>query len=250
MALRRTGSEIVTNEADRPEKAREARERELARSQRLAAGSTVAAILIALASLFGPQPDGILLALLVALPLIAALLVVAWRDRFRIGLGTGSAQANLAGACAVAAGALFARTWLDLNLVSWLPLIAFAFAVAVIFLLAAARFEPNLARRWWRLIAAAAFVAAYAFGMLGQFNQRLDRSPQSVLRSQVQGKHLGHGRMATCHLTLAPWGPFTKPSDATVSQDLYARLQIGDSVCIRERDGAFGIAWLTVSACR
>ena len=223
----------MTNEAESPREAGEERLQQLVQAQRLATGLTVAAIVLALVALFGPQPNDRLLALLVALPLLALLFVIAWRDRFRIGLGAGSAQANLAAPCAVAACALFARTWLDLNLVSWLPLTAFALAVGLIF-----------------LVAAAIITAAYAFGVLGQFNQRLDGSPQSMLRSRIVEKHLGHSRIATYHLALAPWGPFDTVTDATVLQDLYERLQVGDPVCVRLRDGAFGIAWFTVAACR
>jgi hypothetical protein len=205
---------------------------------------------IALAALFGPQPDDALLALLVALPLLAIICVIAWRRLFRIGLGTGLTQANLAAACAVAASALFARTLLDLNLVSWWPPTAFAAAVAVAFLAAAVRREHHPHRRWWRLLASSAVIGAYAFGMLGQFNLRLDRSPQAVLRSRVLDKHPGNGRIATHRVTLAPWGPFIAPTDATVPQPLYEQLEIGDPACVRLHDGALGMAWYTVMACR
>jgi hypothetical protein len=240
----------VANGADRPGDLRATRERELVRAQRLATGSTVIAVLIALAALFGPQPSDSLLALLLAVPLLAIICVIAWRNLFRIGLGTGLAQANLATACAVAACALFARTLLDLNLLSWLPLTAFAAAVAVMSLLAAIGREPNLRRRWWRLLLASVIIGAYAFGVLGQLDLRLDRSPQSVLRSRVLDKHLGHTRMMTYHVTLAPWGPLGAPADATVPRELYEQLEIGDPTCVRLHDGALGIAWYTVMACR
>jgi hypothetical protein len=238
------------NGAERPDDLRATRDRELGRAQKLAAGLTGIAILMALLALFGPQPNDQLLALLVALPLLAIIFVIAWRNLFRIGLGTGLAQANLAAACAVAACGLFARTLLDLNLITWLPLTAFAAAVAIVFLAVAVSREPNLRRRWWRLLLAGVIVGAYAFGVLGQFDLRLDRSPQAMLRSRVLDKHLGHTRMPTYHVTLAPWGPFSAPADATVPQELYERLDIGDSTCVRLHDGALGMAWYTVMACR
>jgi len=238
------------NGADRPGDLRETRDRELVRAQKLAAGLTVVAILMALLALFGPQPNDQLLALLVALPLLAIIFVVASRNLFRIGLGTGPAQANLAAACALAACALFARTLLDLNLITWLPLTAFAAAVATVFLVVTARREPNLRRRWWRLLLAGVIVGAYAFGVLGQFDLRLDRTPPAVLRSRVLDKHPSHPRMATYRVTLAPWGPFNAPTDATVPQMLYEQLEIGDSACVRLHDGALGMAWYTVMACR
>jgi hypothetical protein len=238
------------NRMDQPDDMRGMRERSLARARILAAGLTVIAGAAALASLFGPQPNDTLLAMLVAVPLLSIIFVIAWRSQFRIGLGTGSAQANLASAGAVAAGGLFLRTLVDFNPVSWLPLSAFAAAVGIVFLVAAVRRETNLRRRWWRLIAAGVVVGAYAFGLLGQFNQRLDRSPQSVLRSYVLDKHRGRSRIASYHVTLAPWGPFGAPNDASVPQELYDRLQVGDSACLRLNDGAFGMAWFTVAACR
>jgi hypothetical protein len=239
-----------TERSDDAQDPRGTRARKLARAQTFATGATVVAVAVALVALFGPQPNDTLLALLVAVPLLSILFVIAWRNLFRIGLGAGSAQANLAAASAVAAGALFARTLLDLNLVSWLPLIAFAAAITVVFLVTAVRRETNLRRRWWRLLVAGVITGAYAFGVLGQFNQRLDRSPQSILRSRMLDKHLGRSRIASYHVTLAPWGPFTAASDATVPQDLYDRLQTGDPACLRLRDGAFGMAWFTVMACR
>jgi hypothetical protein len=236
--------------AERPEELRATRQRELTRAQSFATGLTVVAVLLALAALFGPQPNDPLLALLLALPLIAIICAIGWRNLFRIGLGTGPAQANLTAACAVAAGALFARTLLDLNLVSWLPLTAFAAAVGIVFLIVAVRREPNLRRRWWRLLAAGVLTGAYAFGVLAQANVRLDQSPQAVLRSHVLEKHLGHSRITTYRLALAPWGPLTTPEDATVPAEVYDRVQVDDTVCVRLHDGALGLAWYAVAACR
>jgi hypothetical protein len=229
--------------------ARESRVRALAWAQRCAATLTLAAIVVAVWALFKPQPYGLLMALLIALPLLTLLAVIVRRSLFRIGLGSGY-EANLGSACAVPACALFARTLFDLNLVSWLPLTAFAAAIAIVFLIAAARREVQLRRRWWRLLAAALLTGAYAFGALGQANVLLDRAPQAVLRSRIMAKHLGHTRITTYHLTLAPWGPMTAPNDAAVPRDVYDSAEIGDPACIRLHDGALGMAWFTAIACR
>ncbi|MGC2780760.1 MAG: hypothetical protein WA418_34500 [Bradyrhizobium sp.] len=226
------------------------RERGSVPAQIGAAGFTILTVALALWSLFPSFPAGQLIAVVVAIPLVALILTLRFPDRFRIGLGSGYAAANLGTGCIVAAGTLAARTLSDVNLVSWLPLTAFAIAVAIIFLLVAARFETQLRRRGWRLLLAALFVGAYAFGTLGQFNTALDRSAPSLLRSRVLSKHLGHSRLATYQLTLDAWGPFATPTDAHVPQELYERLQPGDTVCLRLRDGAFRMAWFTVAACR
>ncbi|CCE00060.1 hypothetical protein [Bradyrhizobium sp. STM 3809] len=225
------------------------RDRGSAQARRIALGFTLTAIALAGWSLFPSFPAGQLIAVVTALPLLALILTLRFPGRFRIGLGTGYG-ANLGTGCIVAAGTLAARTLSDINLVRWLPLTAFAIAVAVVFLIVAIRFETQLRRRGWRLLLAAIFVGAYAFGALGQFNTALDRSAPALLRSRVLAKHLGHSRLAAHQVTLEAWGPFAAATDAHVAQPLYERLQPGDTVCLRLGDGAFGMAWFTVAACR
>ncbi|CCD84130.1 conserved membrane protein of unknown function [Bradyrhizobium sp. ORS 285] len=218
-------------------------------AQRIALGVNIAAIGLAGWSLFPSFPTGQLIAVVTVIPLLALILTLRFPDRFRIGLGSGYG-ANLGTGCIVAAGTLAARTLSDVNLVSWLPLAAFAVAVAVVFLIVAIRFESQLRRRGWRILLASLFVGAYAFGTLGQFNTALDHSAPALLRSRVLSKHLGHSRLATHQVTLEAWGPFAMATDAHVTQALYERLQPGDAVCLRLRDGAFRMAWFTVAACR
>jgi hypothetical protein len=238
-----------TDWQDDTDGAHESRAHALARARKIAAAFTLAAVAIAVWALVRPQPYGILIALLTSLPPLAIIAVVARRNLFRIGLGTGY-EANLGTACAVPSCALFARTLFDLNLISWLPLTAFAGAIATVFVIAASRRETNLRRRWWRLLIAGALTGAYAFGLLGQANVVLDRAPQVVLRSRVIDKHRGHSRIAAYHLTLAPWGPMIAPQDATVSRDVYDAAELDDPACIRLHDGALGMAWFTAARCR
>lgn len=225
------------------------REHDSVLAQRIALAFTMVAIGLAGWSLFPSFPAGQLLAVVTVIPLLALILTLRFPGMFRIGLGSGYG-ANLGTGCIVAAGTLAARTLSDINLVRWLPIIAFAVAVAVIFLVVAARFETQLRRRGWRLLLAALFVAAYAFGALGRFNTALDSSAPALLRSRVLAKHLGHSRLATHQVTLAAWGPFAAATDAHIAQALYDRLQPDDTVCLQLHDGAFRMAWFTVAACR
>jgi membrane protein YdbS with pleckstrin-like domain len=240
---------LMAEPDDDPDDARGSRARALAWAHRFAASFTLASVVIAVWALFRPQPYGMVMAILIALPLLAMVAVILRPSLFRIGLGSGY-EANLATACAVPACLLLARTLFDLNLVRWLPLTAFAAAIAIVFFTVAARRETQLRRRGWRLSAAAVLTGAYAFGALGQANVLLDRSPQSVLRSRITAKHLGNSRISSYHLTLAPWGPITEPHDATVSRDVYEAAEIDDPACIRLHDGALGMAWFTAAVCR
>ncbi|MGJ4888169.1 hypothetical protein [Bradyrhizobium sp. HKCCYLR20261] len=225
------------------------RERDSVRAKRIALGFSLTAIGLGAWSLFPSFPAGQLIAVVTVIPLLALILTLRFPGLFRIGLGSGYG-ANLGTGCIVAAGTLAARTLSDVNLVSWLPLTAFAIAVAIIFLVVAMRFETQLRRRGWRLLLASVFVGAYAFGTLGQFNTALDRSAPALLRSRVLSKHLGHSRLAGHQVTLEAWGPFATPTQAHVPQALHERLQPGDTVCLRLRDGAFRMAWFSVAACR
>ena len=97
---------------------------------------------------------------------------------------------------------------------------------------------------------AALLAGGYAFGVLGQANVLFDRAPQSMLRSRIIDKHPGHGRIATYHLILAPWGPIGEARDATVPHDVYDHAEIDDPACIRLHDGALGMPWFTAATCR
>src|SRR3954451_17345049 len=99
-------------------------------AQRIASGFTLATIGLAAWSLFPSFPAGQLIAVVTVIPLLALILSLRFPGRFRIGIGS-SYGANLGTGCIVAAGTLAARTLSDVNLISWLPLTAFAFAVAI-----------------------------------------------------------------------------------------------------------------------
>jgi hypothetical protein len=92
--------------------------------------------------------------------------------------------------------------------------------------------------------------AAYAFGSLGEANALLDRSRPSVLRGQILDKRISYDRATTYRFRLAPWGPLGAPKEVSVPQELYDRLEPGKEACLLLHDGALGMAWFNVMACR
>ena len=233
-----------------PDSIRATREQNFARARTLAAGLTLVAIALAIWALLRPIPYAVVIASLTALPVLAIILAVGRRTMFRIGFGTGYAEANLATACMIATCALLARTLLDLNMIDWSPLIGMAAFVAGVFLAVTILAERTRRRRWARLLVAAVLTGAYGVGVLGQANSLLDASAPAVLRSHVLDKMHGHFNVASYRLMLAPWGPVTIPTAVAVSHDLYDKVAPDDSVCVRLHDGALHLAWFTVMPCR
>lgn len=233
-----------------PNDVRATRERRLAVARTLAAALTLAAVALAIWALVWPVPYALVVALLVVLPALTVILALGKPTMFRIGLGASYAGANLAIASAVSACALLARALLDLNMIDWLPLIGMAAFVGGIFLAVTILAERTQRRRWLRLLAAAVLTGAYALGTLGQANSLLDPSAPAVLRSRVLDKTLGHVGITTHRLTLAPWGPLATANDVAVPRELYDKVALDDPVCVRLHDGALGMAWFTVTACR
>jgi hypothetical protein len=104
--------------------------------------------------------------------------------------------------------------------------------------------------RPWALLGCSLLAGAYAFGVIGEANALLDRSPLSAFRSPVMDKHVTYGKTTTYHLRLAPWGPLSEPGDVSVSHTLYDNLQPGNLACVLLHQGAFGMPWFIVLGCR
>lgn len=228
----------------------EARLRRLTRARRIAGVLDFAAIGVVLWCFIWPQPYPLLIASLAALPVLALILVVASRGLFRIGIGATDAHANLGTLCALPACAIVARMLFDLNMIDWTPLIAAAVVCTAIFMAALAIADRGLRRQRWMLLGVGLLTGAYALGAIGEANALLDRSPASIVRSQILEKHVTYGKRTTYHFQLAPWGPLTEASDVSVSRELYDRLEPGNPACLLLRSGALGMPWFIVLPCR
>jgi hypothetical protein len=219
-------------------------------ARRIGFALDMVSIALVLWSFIDPRPYPWVIGGLAALPLLALVLIVISRGLFRIGIGAAHAHANLGTACALPAFAIMLRKMFDLNMVDELPLIAAAAICTMVFIAAIALADRDLRSRPWMLVGLALCAGAYAFGALGEANALLDRSPSSVLRSQIIDKHITYGKATTYYFRLAPWGTRSEPADVSVSHDLYDRLEPRNSVCLLLRDGALHMPWFIVGACR
>jgi hypothetical protein len=95
-----------------------------------------------------------------------------------------------------------------------------------------------------------ALTCAYGYGAVVLLDSGLDLAAHNHYKVAVLARHGHRGfRTSSYHLTLAPWGPRSKPSDVRVRRALYARMPPGSTVCVEDGPGALGISWYVVSAC-
>jgi hypothetical protein len=102
---------------------------------------------------------------------------------------------------------------------------------------------------WWvdRSIATGALVIIacfWAYGATLEINGLLDHSPGTSYATSVIDKHEYEGSKYRTHeLVLAPIGPFLNSYYLEVGNRRYRSLAIGQTVQVRVRNGALGIAW-------
>ncbi|HUI79921.1 MAG TPA: hypothetical protein VLY24_18470 [Bryobacteraceae bacterium] len=92
----------------------------------------------------------------------------------------------------------------------------------------------------------------YGYGSVVQLNCLLDHSPVTVYQTVVSHKSNGS---RSSQLNLKPWGtnPPARSLDfsyaASVPSQLLDALQVGETVCVIQRQGALGLTWYTVQLC-
>jgi hypothetical protein len=226
----------------------EQRLRRLALARKVAGALGFLAAAVAIWSFLWPQPYALLMASLAALPLLALILVVLSRGLFRIFAWT-KIDAGLGMVFSLPTLAVMFRVLFDLNMVSVLPLIGAAAIGAGVFVSIITVADRKIRSQPAMLVVCGLVAGLYFFGVIGEANALLDRSPLSVIRSQIVAKHVSRGKTTTYHFTLAPWGARSDPDDASVPRDLYDRLQPGNPVCVLLHNGELGMPWFVVRGC-
>jgi hypothetical protein len=228
----------------------EQRLRRLALARRAAGALGFLAVAVAAWGLIRPQPYSLVIASLAALPALGLIVAALSRGLFQIVRWTKN-DASLGAVCALPSLTVMLRVLFDLNMVSGVSsLISPAFIGAGIVMSMLAIADRKIRSQPAILVICGSIAGIYCFGVIGEANALLDRSPASAVRSQIIDKHVNSGKATTYHFQLAPWGPVTESGDVSVPHDLYERLQPGDPVCIRLHSGALDLPWFVVLACR
>ncbi len=133
----------------------------------------------------------------------------------------------------------------------WFPLIpAVVLAIGILAASWSARTTPGLKSPRIFLIFMTLCGGVYGYGAVTATDIQFDRSAGTVITTQVQGKHISHGRQSTTYrIDLPPWGPETTPNSTEVSWATYNSLQIGGPACIVLHPGVLSLPWFTVGAC-
>lgn len=228
----------------------EDRLRRAARAQKIAGNLDIAATAAVVWGIVAPQPYVAVVTMLIAIPAIALLLVVVSRGLYRIDARRNDLHVNVGAAFFVPGFALVARALIDIEMVSWVPVIAGGLGIGALLVGVIAVADRNLRARPWMALGCALLAGTYGFGAVAEANALLDRSPAQAFHSSIVEKHVSRGKATRYVLKLEPWGPLTEPNEVSVPKGLYDGLRSGNPVCIQLRPGALAMAWFIVVECR
>ncbi|MFD2787731.1 hypothetical protein [Hymenobacter rubripertinctus] len=223
------------------------REANLARARQVSRALNVAGWLVGGWLFFFPKPYDWAVAVALALPPLAALVLFWHRGLIRPDERKESAYPALTSALFIPGLALLLRTLLDFELLAYQPLFPYALGAAVLLatalLLGSQRFVR--ANRASALLTIGAVSLLYGYAAAVAANCVFDTSGVQVHAVPVLDKHFTSGKSSTYYLNVGPWGPRPQPDDVTVTQDFYEQTAVGDSVRVYQLPGQLGASWFT-----
>ncbi|MEI9929624.1 MAG: hypothetical protein WDM89_03400 [Rhizomicrobium sp.] len=199
--------------------------------------------------MFWPQPYALPIAIALAMPWIAVLLVLNSRGAISLGLEDRAGRDSLSGIFILPSLTLFLRGMLDFTFLDTSRLIILTLVIAAALALVLTRLLPKSPAHWGEWALLTLVTLGYSYGALVQLDTLPDRAVSQIYRATVSGKHIAHGKSWSYYLDLAPWGPDQEKSSARVPAGLYARIQPGMQVCAALHPGFIGMRWYDVDLC-
>jgi hypothetical protein len=150
---------------------------------------------------------------------------------------------------------LAVRALMDFNLIDWVGPLLVAAATGILFAFFAPVIQPPTEPSSYsrsRARAAVSFLLiglVFGWGATVEANVLLDRSEPGIFRMRVEDKWPVTGRYRSWHLRLAPESEGPEGGDYRVDGSLYARVPIGQLVCVHQWQGYFGFRWYSVETC-
>jgi hypothetical protein len=124
-------------------------------------------------------------------------------------------------------------------------------AMALVLTVAFVWVQPSLARDMSGVACLFLIACCYGYGVGMQIDSYFDWNRPLTFHTKVISKKAGRaGRGVYAEVRLAPWGPKTGESQASVSVPLFRTLKAGDAVCVEYGRGLFWVPWYRVVACR
>jgi len=228
----------------------ETRKEHVEQARRIARNLTIAAWIAFFWALLFPHPYGLVMLVAAVLPMVSLVLLVRSKGIYQMEGRHKDARPSLAVAFLFPGMGLALRAMQDFHLFQWKPILSMAAFCSLGIALIMYQADSGMRKRPWSLLPIVLFGSFYAYGAIAQSNALLDKSSSNAFTAIVTRKHVVHGKSASYHFRLDPWGPQLDETDITVPRQLYNATSIGDRVCIYLHPGALRIPWYQIAQCQ
>lgn len=217
--------------------------------QQIAKVANVAGAVATVWAIAYPQPYGLLMMTLLAMPWLALLLMRSANGLYQVEGRKGDVRPHLAMPILMPGLGLLLRVLADFEMVHPKPAILLGLLCSLVMTSLFAYHDRIIRGKPLMVVVLAAAMTAYGFGAAGTINGYFDRAPTDIFQTQVTGKHASHGKSSSYYLQLAPWGPVDSAEDATVSRAMYDTTPTGSQVCVVLHKGLLRMPWYVVRHC-
>lgn len=201
--------------------------------------------------IFYPKPYEFAVITGIALPWIAMAASYIFRNLMKGGDRDNSAYPSVTEGFVLPGFALLLRFLFDYDILdyssAWVMVGCLTVAMFVLFQLPIKGFSPRSASAVFLLILFPLFTFIYSLGTVILINCMADKSEPASYTSTILSKRTSKGKTTTYYFNLEPWGDLTEEESVSVSSRDYDKASPGDTVKIRQHEGAFKIPWIEVS---
>lgn len=202
---------------------------------------------------FYPKPYEILLAVLLAIPIVGLFLnglhKPSMASLVEISANkNGDDDYDVADFIDVAAWVILIRVLLDFEFESFYSMIIpgtiSCIIILTILFLTHKLIAKSTRNKWWIYASLIFNVSLYSYAGTYAANCTYDYSEPTVFETKVLNKTISRGRRRTTYyVKVAPWGHHYDEEKISVSRNQYAELNLGDSIKIDLKEGLFNIPW-------
>jgi hypothetical protein len=205
-----------------------------------------------------PKPYQLLLAVLLAIPLLGLVLNGLHRPSMATLVDVsvdkdGDDKYDVADFIDVAAWIILLRVLIDFEFESIYSMIipgSLACAIVLAILFVTHKLITNSKRnKWWIYTSLIFNVSLYSYAGTYAANCAYDYSTPTAYKTEVLNKRISTGSKGrkTYYLKVAPWGHHLDKEEISVPKAQYDDLQIGDAITIDLKQGLFNIPWYYVN---
>lgn len=191
-----------------------------------------------------PHPYVVCLNVLMAVPVVAAMMTCLSRGRWTINESTGSGRLGIGTMMAMGPSTVMAlRAFLDDHMThwQWSLVVALALALCLFGLVAALEW-----RFQWKLLIILPLYLAYAWGALLYVDTTFDPAEPSL--SKVRILEVDDGDKSH-ELKVSAWGYRQSGNTVSVSRSFIRQAHVGDTICVFVYPGRLKLPWYEIGAC-